>query len=128
MGGDLKKAAQGMGFEVRTSPLVNRDGSVEGLGSMVYLSEAFRAPVGELLGPSAVNETQVVYKAVSKVAANPAELEAERDALRDQLRNSQARSRVEIFEDSLKQRLIREGKIKIHQDVLNRLVTSYRGS
>ena len=33
----------------------------------------------------------------------------------------------DLFEAGLRQHLIKEGKVKIHQDVVNRLVASYHG-
>jgi len=128
LNGDLKKAAQSVGVETKTSAEFSRDGNIEGLGSAAYINEAFKAPVGELLGPSAVNQSQVVYKVVARVAADASQMAAERDSMVEQLKNSRARARVEIFEDSLRQRLIKEGKIKVYQDVINRLISSYRGS
>ena len=53
---------------------------------------------------------------------------AERDSIVEQLKNSQARARVEMFEANIREQLIRDGKIKVNQDVLNRLVSSYKGS
>lgn len=128
MGSDLRRAAQAMNLQVKTSAEFTRDGNIEGLGQAAYITEAFKAPVGELLGPSAVNESRVVYRVSAKVAADPTQLAAERDALVEQIKNSRARARVEVFEDNIRQQLVRDGKIKVHQDVLNRLVSSYKGS
>ncbi len=125
MGGDLRKAALEMGVRVRTSEEFTRDGNIDGLGPVNFILDAFQAPVGELRGPSAVNESQVVYKVVARVPADSAQLAAERDSLIEQLKNSRARTRVEIFEDNIRQQLIREGKIKVHQSVLDRLTSSY---
>jgi len=127
-GGDLRKAAQGMGLEVKTSNEFARDGSIEGVGGAGYFAEAFNAQPGQLFSPAAVNDMQVVYKLVAKIAADESELAAQRESLLQQLRNNRARARVEVFEDSVRQRLIQEGKVKVNQDVINRLVASYRGT
>lgn len=128
LNGDLAKAAQSMGLAAKTPPEFARDGAVEGLGSAGYVIEAFRAPAGTVLGPAAYNDQQVVYKLVSRNAADESELAATRDSLVEQLRSVKGRSRLELFEDNLKQRLVQEGKVKIHQDVINRMVASFTGS
>jgi hypothetical protein len=55
------------------------------------------------------------------------QLASQRDSLREELKSRKARERTTLFEDGLRQRLIQEGKIKIHQEVVNRLTQSYRG-
>ena len=47
--------------------------------------------------------------------------------LRDELKSKKARERNELFEAGLREQLVKEGKVKIHQDVVNRLVANYRG-
>jgi peptidyl-prolyl cis-trans isomerase D len=128
LNGDLRQAAQAMGLEYKSSKEFARDGGIDGLGPANYLSEAFRASVGEVMGPVAVNDLRAVYKVVAKLPASEDQLAAERETLAQQVRSSKSRSRLEIFEDSVKQRLLEEGKIKIHQDVISRLTSSYAGS
>jgi peptidyl-prolyl cis-trans isomerase D len=128
MGGDLKKAAQSMGLEVKTSGEFTRVGAVEGLGSASYLGDAFTKPAGTLIGPAAMPDgVQAVAKVVSQTQANMAELPMQRDAIRDEIKGRKARERISLFEDGLKQTLMKDGKLKIHQDVLNRLTQNYRG-
>ncbi len=128
LNGDLRKAAQSMGLEFKAPPEFARDAAIEGLGSANYVSEAFSAPLGDVLGPAQINDVRAVYKVVAKLPADDAQLAAERDSLVQQIRNTKSRSRIEVFEDALKQRLINEGKIKIHQDVITRLTSGYQGS
>ncbi len=47
--------------------------------------------------------------------------------LRDEIKSQKARDRNSLFEAGLRDALIKQGKIKIHQDVINRLLASYRG-
>ena len=44
-----------------------------------------------------------------------------------QFLEDEARERADLFEDGVRAALIRKGKIKIHQKVIDRLVASYRG-
>jgi peptidyl-prolyl cis-trans isomerase D len=128
LGGDLRKAAQTLGLEVKTPPEFTRDGAIEGLGSAGYIYDAFRAKVGDLLGPVEVNGQQVVYRVAAKVPASEADLAAQRESLAQEIKSSKARERVEMFEETVRNELVKSGKVKIHQDVINRLVSSYSGA
>jgi hypothetical protein len=68
----------------------------------------------------------VVVKVVEHVEPDMSKLPAERAAIRDQIKSQKAQQRDQLFEAGLKERLIKEGKIKIHQDVINRLIAGYR--
>jgi peptidyl-prolyl cis-trans isomerase D len=127
MGGDLRKAAQSMGLEVRTSDDFTREGAVEGLGSASYVQEAFTKPDGSLLGPLGIADGRVVIRVLSHSPADMSQLAAQRDALRDEILSRKERDRGVLFEAGVRERLIKEGKIRIHQDVVNRLTASYRG-
>jgi hypothetical protein len=72
-------------------------------------------------------DAHVVYKVTGRTEANMAELAAQREAIRDEVQQRLARERNTLFEDGLRETLIKEGKIKIHQDVVNRLLANYRG-
>jgi hypothetical protein len=56
------------------------------------------------------------------------QLPAQRNAIRDEIKSQRARDRYTLFESGVKDMLIKQGKIKIHQDVINRLVANYRTS
>ncbi|HEX4276109.1 MAG TPA: peptidyl-prolyl cis-trans isomerase [Bryobacteraceae bacterium] len=124
-GGDLAKAAKDMGLEVKTSPDVNRQGAIEGIGSASTLSDAFTKPVGALFGPVSIPGGRVVAKIAAKIPADLTELPAQTAGIRDELRQQKTRDRTTMFEDGLKKRLQDQGKLKIHQDVITRLVQSY---
>ncbi|HWC00264.1 MAG TPA: peptidyl-prolyl cis-trans isomerase, partial [Bryobacteraceae bacterium] len=125
--GDLAKAAKSMGLEVKTSDDFDRAGAVEGLGSGMLVEEAFAKPAGTLVGPVPMVDGKVVYKVLSHTEANLADLPSQRDSLREDLKSRKARDRGTLFEEGLRQALSKEGKIKIHQDVVNRLIANYRG-
>ena len=125
MGGDLEKAGKEMGIEVKTSDDINRQGAIEGVGSASSLSDAFTKPDGALIGPVSVPGGRVIAKVVSKTSADLAQLPAETSQIREQLKQEKIRDRQTMFEDGLKRRLQDEGKLKIHQDVITRLVQNY---
>ncbi len=125
MGGDLEKAAKEMGLEVKTSTDVDRAGAIEGVGSAASLSDAFTKPEGALIGPAAVTGGQVVAKIVARIPANLSDLPAQNASIRDELKQKKTTDRAALFEAGLKKRLTEQGKLKIHQDVLTRLIQSY---
>jgi parvulin-like peptidyl-prolyl isomerase len=127
MGGDLKKAAQSMGLEVKASEAFTRQGAVEGLGSAAYVADAFTKPINSIIGPVSIPDGRAIAKVLEHVAPNMAELAAQRDSIREELKSRQSRERVSVFEEGLRQALIKDGVIKIHRDVLDRLTGSYRG-
>jgi len=127
MGGDLERAAKAMGFEVKTSNEVDRNGAIEGLGSASMLPDAFAKPAGTIFGPSGISNGRVVGKVVEKIPADPAGLAAERTVIRDQIKSQKGQSRNTLFEEGVREALIKEGKVKIHQDVVDRLIAGYRG-
>jgi peptidyl-prolyl cis-trans isomerase D len=129
MGGDLGKAAKSMGLEAKTSEDVDRAGKVEGLGSASYLSEGFSRPDGSIFGPMGMPDgVTFVGKVISRSGADLGQLAAQRSTIRDQIKSERSRDRNTLFESGVKDMLIKQGKIKIHQDVINRLVANYRTS
>jgi peptidyl-prolyl cis-trans isomerase D len=128
MGGDLAKAAKSMGLEVKTSDDIARSGAVEGLGSAAYVQEGFKLPAGSIFGPVPTPDATIVAKVVSHVEPNMAGLAEQRVQIRDQIKSQKGHDRGLLFEAGLREALVKQGKIKIHQDVINRLMASYKGA
>jgi peptidyl-prolyl cis-trans isomerase D len=126
-GGDLRKLGQSMGLEVKTTPEFTRDGTAEGIGSASYVLEAFSKPVGALVGPVNTGEQVIFVKVAEKIPADPTKLLSDRDTLVMGLKRKKAGERKELFEDGVLNQLIKEGKVKINEDAIKRLATSYRG-
>ena len=127
MGGDLAGAAKSMGLEIKTSPEFQRSGTIEGLGAVAYVSAGFDKPVGAVFGPLTTPDgANAVVKVLQHVPADMAGLNEQRAAIRDEIKTQRARDRNALFETGLRDALIKQGKIKIHQDVVNRLVANYR--
>jgi peptidyl-prolyl cis-trans isomerase D len=126
LNGDLKKAAASMGLEMKTSPEVDRVASIEGIGTATSLQGLFEKPVGEILGPVTLDNQRVVAKIVSKTEPDAAGMATQVTAIRNDLKQKLARERNQIFEDGVRQSLEKEGKIKLHKDVIDRIVAGYR--
>jgi hypothetical protein len=127
MGGDLAKAAKTMGLEVKTSDDIDRSGTLPGLGSATYLQEGFTRPDGTVFGPISTPDGPVVAKVIAHTDPDLSKLPEQRVALRDEIKSQKARDRNALFEAGLREALVKQGKIKIHQDVINRLLAGYRG-
>jgi peptidyl-prolyl cis-trans isomerase D len=128
MGGDLAKAAKSMNVDVKTSPDVDRQGPIESVGTASTITDVFSKPVGSLLGPQSVTGGRLVAKIVAKTPADMAGVGAQSEALRNEIRQQRARDRAQLFQEGLKDRLKADGKLKVYQDVINRIVQSYQRS
>jgi peptidyl-prolyl cis-trans isomerase D len=117
-GGDFDKVAKSFGLTPKTSSDVERTGTVEGIGSAQYLTEAFSKPEGSVFGPITTPSATVVGKVAGRVAPDMSKLAEQRNSIRDQLKTEKARDRNLLFEAGLRDDLRRRGVIKIHQDVL----------
>jgi peptidyl-prolyl cis-trans isomerase D len=126
LNGDLKKAAASMGLEMKTSQDVDRVASIEGIGTATSLQGLFEKPVGDILGPVTLDNQRVVAKIVSKTEPDPAQMATQVTAIRNDLKQKLARERNQIFEDGVRQALEKEGKIKVHKDVIDRIIAGYR--
>jgi peptidyl-prolyl cis-trans isomerase D len=124
--GNLEKAAKDEGLKVEsTQPFIRTD-TVLGFGSANYIGQGFNSPDGSILGPILMPDGTVVAKVVAHVPADMSKFAAERPTIRDQIKGQKAGERDTLFREGLKDRLIKEGKVKIHQDAINKLIASYR--
>ena len=126
-GADFKKLAQSVKAEVRTTQDFPIDGAADGIGEARLVYQAFLEPVGAVFGPVSSGARWLICKVVSKTPADMSQLETQREALVAAVKSQKLVMRRELFEDSLRAGLMREGKLKIHDDVIKRLIASYRG-
>jgi peptidyl-prolyl cis-trans isomerase D len=125
LNGDLEKAAKSMGFEVKTSADVDRNGAVEGVGQASSFGDAFEKPVDTLLGPLTIAGNTVVAKTMAKTPADMAGFAAQSAGIRDEIKQQKEHDREQLFEEGLKKRLEAEGKLRVHQDLVTRLIQTY---
>ncbi|MBL8179484.1 MAG: peptidylprolyl isomerase [Bryobacterales bacterium] len=128
IGGDLRKAAASMGLEVKTSPEFGREGNVEGLGTANYVEEAFRRDVGAVFGPVNVNGPLFVCKITGKTPPDMSRFNEQRYDLLLRLKGQKAQERRDLFEDGILNTLQQRGVVKIHQDVIKRLIDTFKNS
>ena len=125
-GEDLQKIAKDLGGEYKTPAEFSIDGAIEGLGSATSFSEGFTKPTGTILGPLNVINTQLVAKVTDKVNADPAGLAAQREQIVLALKKKKGQERADLFQDSILAKLLKEGKVKKHNDTIKRMLASYR--
>jgi peptidyl-prolyl cis-trans isomerase D len=124
-GGDLAKAAKAMGLEVKTTELFKRAATVEGLGSANYFDDAFKSPAGAVLNPVPMPDATVVAKVAQHAEADMSKLPEERGRIVESLKGDRARERNTIFEIGLVERLTKDGVVKLHPDVVTRIIGSF---
>ena len=124
--GDLKSAAKALGVDVKTTQPFNRNGAAEGIGDARYLGDAFDKPVGTIIGPVNVGTQTVIVKIVQRMDPDMSKIAQERDLIVEQLKSKKVDGRSNLMGDSILDYLARKGKVKIHQDVLDRFKDRYR--
>ncbi len=125
-GSDLEKIARALGLSVKSTSEFGRGETVEGITSTVYLEEAFKAPVGQVVGPINAAGQVLVVRVTKRVEADMSKLKEERNEILNALRRQKAQERKELFEDGILARLIQEKKVKIHDRNIQRLTALYR--
>jgi peptidyl-prolyl cis-trans isomerase D len=125
-GEDMDKLAKSMKLEVTTSNTFGHSDSVEGLGSANYLEDAFRKPVGTVVGPTNIMGRMVVYQVIDQQKVDPAKLPQERQAIATSVRRRKAAMNMQLFMDSVVTKLAADGKVKKHDDTLKRLIAQFR--
>jgi peptidyl-prolyl cis-trans isomerase D len=126
-GEDIQKVAKELGGTYSTPPEFNSEGAIEGLGAATTFSDAFGKPAGAVLGPLNVAGQMVVAKVVESIPADPSMLNTQRDSIVLGLKQKKSTERKDLFQDSILAKLLKDGKVKKHQDTINRLLASYRG-
>ncbi len=123
---DLEKIAKEMNLTVKTTGEFTRTGTPEGIGAASYVADAFTKEVGGVIGPITIPGGSLYAKVVQKIPADPALMGPETAKIQQNLKQEKVRERRDLLSDSIVARLTKSGKIKIHQDVMNRLVAAYR--
>ncbi len=127
MGGNLAAAAKSMGLDVKTSDEFSRTDSVTDLGNASYVQEAFTRPDGAVFGPVSTGDSTVVAKVIAHIQPDMSKLAEQRVQIRDDIKGQKGRDRNALFDAGVRDMLIKQGKVKYHQDTIARLISSYTG-
>jgi len=127
-GGDLKAAAKAVDAEITSTDFFTTDGAAQGIGSAAILADYFNKPVGTVFGPIQAANQLVVGKVAGRQDADMSQFAQQRDTIIDELKGKKKADRILLLKDSILTGLIRSGKVKKHQAVIDRLVAQYRNS
>lgn len=125
-GGDLKAAAKATGADITSTDFFTSSGAAQGIGSAALLADYFNKPVGTVFGPIRAATELVVGKVTGHQDADMSQFAQQRDLLIQQLKGQKKADRILLLKDSIMAGLIRSGKVKKHQAVIDRLVAQYR--
>jgi peptidyl-prolyl cis-trans isomerase D len=126
---DLAKAAKEQGATIKTSDLVSRSSQVPDLGPMSGpASAAFNMKPGEISGPLNLGTKGLVLAVTDRQdpSTNDADFAKQRDQLTEQLEQQKKEQALNLFLNSLDERMKKEGKLKINNAEMNTL-TKARG-
>ncbi len=123
-GETLAAAAKALGFEAQTSDFVSQNDSLVGLTPMRKLGAAFTLPVGQTAPPISQGTGWLVYRSTERQEPNPEDLAKQKADIERRLVYSKQQTAFEAFQEALKQRMIRDGKLRINEPILKRLISA----
>ena len=126
---DLAKAAKEIGATVKTSELVDRTSQVPEVGAMSgAASVAFTLKPGEISGPFQGGSNGIVIKVLELQEPSPEQTKQNWDSVKDTLLQ-QKRNEIEgLYIENLRDRLEKEGKIRINKKEMERLSQTAEGT
>lgn len=120
---NLKAAAKEVGATVKTSDLVTAQGQVPDLGSMSGpASVAFTLKQGEISGPIPAGRNGVVISLLEKQEPPAAEFAQSKEQIHEQVLGQKKSEMMELFASNLRQRMEKEGKIRIYKNEMERIM------
>jgi peptidyl-prolyl cis-trans isomerase D len=122
-GEPLEAIAKQNGLEVKTASPFTITGAAEGIGSAAVLKAAFSANVGDVIPVVSVASNAFVCKVTEKQPANMADYEKNKAAYIQQLSQQLQGFYQKLFRESLVTTMKRDGKIKLNQELISRVVS-----
>ena len=123
--GDFTKLAQADGLKAKQSQDFTQQDQIEDMIPGTSLASAFSMKPGQTSGAIAVGATYVVFKVLSQTPADEADFTAQKDQIADQLLQQKRDLTFQIYQDNLKQLLLRSGKLKINNSAFKNFVAGY---
>jgi peptidyl-prolyl cis-trans isomerase D len=125
-GESLEALAKDYGVSVKTAAPFTIDGAAEGIGSATLMPAAFKANIGDTVGPIAAQAGQFVCKVTEKIPADMSQFAKNKDSVVQSIASQRQAVEAPLFRDSVVNDLKKRGKIKINEANLDRMVTSYQ--
>lgn len=127
-GHDLKKAAQQVGASFKTSELVGPTSQVPELGRMADgASVAFTMKKGDISNPINTGRGGAVLMLTERQEPGADELAKGSEQTRETLLQSKRDQAFQVFAAGLRQRMEKDGKIRINKDEMNRIANNKSG-
>jgi peptidyl-prolyl cis-trans isomerase D len=123
-GESLEAIAKEYGLTVKTAAPFAVDGAAEGIGSGSQLAAAFKANVGDSIGPIAAGQGTFVCKVSEKIPADMAQYAQNKAAIVEGLIQQRQQLQSPLFRDSIVADLKKRGKIKMNEATISRLIAS----
>lgn len=122
---DLKKAAQQVGAQFKTSELVGVNSQVPDIGALSGGPAAivFDMKKGDISDPIDTGRSGVVVSVVERQEPPAEQLAASKDRLRDQLLQQKRNDYMNVFVSNLRDRMQKEGKIRVNDAEMKKLTT-----
>ena len=127
---DLRKAAKELGATVKTSDLVNSSAQVPDVGAMSGAANvAFDLGVGNISGPlQGSTGSGIVLAVIDKQEPSPEEAKLAWDRAKESLLDQKRQVLQGLYVQNLRERLEKEGKIKINKKEMERMSRLSEGS
>ena len=125
-GESLETLAKSYDAPLKTAAPFSIDGAAEGIGAASLLQDAFKAKVGDVVGPVASQSGEFVCKVSEKIPADMSQFAKNRDGIVQSLQSQKQGIQDPLFKNSIVTELKSRGKIKVNQDAINRMVQAYR--
>ncbi|MGH9375236.1 MAG: peptidyl-prolyl cis-trans isomerase, partial [Terriglobia bacterium] len=126
--GDFAKLAETYGLKAQQSQDFTEQDQLENMIPGTALASAFTLKPGQTSSPAAVGTTYVVFKVLSQSPAVEADFTAQQPQIADQLLQQKRDLDFQIYQDNLKQSLLRSGKLKINESAFKSFVAGYTQS
>jgi peptidyl-prolyl cis-trans isomerase D len=126
-GDSLEAIAKEYGLAVKTAAPFTQDGAAEGIGSGTQLAAAFKANVGDVIGPVGTSTGQFVCKVTEKLPADMNQYAAAKTGIVQSLQQQKQSLQDPLFRDSVVSELKKHGKIKMNESAISRIVGNYEG-
>jgi peptidyl-prolyl cis-trans isomerase D len=126
-GESLESIAKRYGTTVKTAAPFSIDGAAEGIGSGSQVAAAFKAKVGDVIGPVFTGTGQFVCKVSEVVPADMNQYASAKAGIVQELEQSKLQVQEPLFRDSIVNDLKRRGKIKMNNEALSHLIEQFQG-
>ena len=122
--GDFRAAARAAGQEVVSPEKFSRLSNISGLPpSREVVTQAFTLPVGAVSSPVSTGGVWVVFRVLDRQEIKADQITAdEREAIQNLLLDQKRALAWMVFSASVKKRLMAEGKLKVNEVAIKRLV------